>query len=160
MAIEAPLSKYKRNNFLIGIAACLVLAVIFAYDGYLSKYPWSQRRSFYDKHTTEQGRPDGALVFNQKSPPFLVAGALLLGAYWYAIRNRKLVAAEDALVFGGRKKIPYDAIEQIDKTYFETKGLFTITYKSENGRLVRYKLSDRQYDNLKPILEHLVAQIS
>jgi len=160
MPIEAPLSKYKRNNFLIGIVACLVLAVIFAYDGYLSKYEWSQRRSFYEQHTTGQGRPDGTLAFNQKSPLFFVAGVLLLGAYWYAIRHRKLVAAEDALVFAGGKKILYDAIEQIDRTYFETKGLFTITYKSEDGRLARCKLSDRQYDNLKPILEHLVAQIT
>jgi hypothetical protein len=153
MAIEAPLSKYKRNNFLIGIAVCIAMALWFGYDGRFNQ-------DFIAKHTTEQGRPDGALVFNQKSPPFFVAGALLLGAYWYAIRKRKLVAAEDALVFAGRKKILYDAIEQIDKTHFETKGLFTITYKSENGRLVQYKLTDRQYDNLKPILDHLVAQIT
>jgi hypothetical protein len=153
VAIEAPLSKYKRNNFLIGIIVCLVMAVWFGYDG---RY----NQGFIAKHTLDQGRPDGALIFNQKSPPFFVAGALLLGVCWYAIRNRKLVAAEDALVFAGKKKIPYDAIEQIDKTYFETKGLFTVTYKTESGRLVRRKLSDRQYDNLKPILEYLIAQIS
>jgi len=153
VAIEAPLSKYKRNNFIIGIVVCVVMALWFGYDGRFNQ-------GFIAKHTTEQGQPDGALVFNQKSPPFFVVGALVLGAYWYAIRKRKLVAAEDALVFAGGKKILYDAIEQIDKTHFETKGLFTITYKNESGRLVRYKLSDRQYDNLKPILEHLVAQIT
>jgi hypothetical protein len=153
MALEAPLSKYKRNNFIIGIVVCLVMALWFGYDGRFN-------RDFITKHTLEQGQPDGTLVFNQKSPPFFVAGALLLGVYWYAIRKRKLVAAEDALVFGSGKKILYDAIEQIDKTYFETKGLFTLTYKTESGRLARYKLSDRQYDNLKPILEHLIAQIS
>lgn len=153
MAIEAPLSKYKRNNFIIGIVVCVVMALWFGYDGRFNG-------SFIAKHTTAQGQPDGALVFNQKSPPFFVVAALGLGAYWYAIRRRKLVAAEDALVFAGGKKILYDAIEQIDKTHFETKGLFTITYKSENGRLVHHKLTDRQYDNLKPILEHLVAQIT
>jgi len=153
MAIEAPLSKYKRNNFVIGIVVCLVMALWFGYDGRFNQ-------GFIAKHTNEQGRPDGALVFNQKSPPFFAVGALVLGAYWYAIRQRKLVAAEDALVFAGGKKILYDAIEQIDKTHFETKGLFTLTYKSENGRLSRCKLTDRQYDNLKPILDHLIAQIS
>ena len=153
MAIEAPLSKYKRNNFIIGIVVCIVMALWFGYDGRFNQ-------DFIAKHTTEQGQPDGALVFNQKSPPFFAAGALLVGAYWYAIRKRKLVAAEDALVFAGGKKIPYDAIEQIDKTHFETKGLFTLTYKGEDGRLVHRKLSDRQYDNLKPILDHLVAQIT
>ncbi|MCU0913517.1 MAG: hypothetical protein MUC88_03010 [Planctomycetes bacterium] len=153
MTIEAPVSKYKRNSFLIGIGACVVLALWFAYDGYLN-------RAFIAEHTTEQGLPTGTLVFNQKSPPFFVLGAILLGAYWYAIRGRKLVAAEDALIASGGRKIPYDSIEQIDKTHFETKGFFAITYKNENGRLVRRTLSDRQYDNLKPILEHLIAQIS
>ena len=153
MIIEAPLSKYKRNSFLIGIVACIVLAAWFAYDGYFNK-------KFIADHTTEQGRPDGALVFNQKSPPFFIVGALLVGAYWYAIRNRKLVAAEDALIVTGRKKIRYDVIEKIDKTYLENKGFFTITYKNDSGRLVQYKVSDRQYDNLTAILDHLVAQIT
>jgi len=153
MAIEAPISKYKRNSFLIGIGVCLVMALWFAYDGYIN-------RTFIVEHTTEQGLPDGTLIFNQKSPPFFVLGALLLGAYWYAIRGRKLVAAEDALVAPRGRKIPYDAIETIDRTHFETKGFFVVTYKNQSGRLVRRTLSDRQYDNLKAILEHLVAQIS
>jgi hypothetical protein len=153
MAVEAPLSKYKRNSLLIGIAGCFGMALWFGYDG-------SFNQEFIAKHTTEQGRPDGTLMFNQKSPLFFLAGAVLLGVYWYAVRNRKLVAAEDALVIAGKKRIPYDAIEKIDKTYFETKGLFTVAYKNESGRLVYCKLSDRQFDNLKPILDHLVAQIT
>ena len=153
VVIEAPLSKYKRNSLLIGIAACLGMALWFAYDGAFNK-------DFIAKHMTEQGRPDSTLAFNQKSPPFFVVGALLIGAYWYTIRRRKLVAAEDALVIAGKRRIPYDAIEKIDKTHFETKGLFTIAYKNESGRLVHCKLSDRQYDNLKAILDHLVAQIT
>ncbi len=153
MAIEASLSKYKRHNFIIGIVVCLVMALWFGYDGHFNQ-------KFIAEHTLEQGRPDFALSFNQKSPPFFFAGALLVGGYWYAVRNRKLVAADDALVFSGGKRIPYDAIEQIDRTHFEAKGLFTITYKSQSGSLVQHKLNDRQYDNLKPILEHLIAQIS
>jgi hypothetical protein len=153
MAIEAPLSKYKRHNSLIYIGVCIVLALWFGYDGYFNK-------GFIGKHTTEQGRPDSTLVFNQKAPPFLVAGALLFGGYLYAIRNRKLAADDDALVLPSGRKIRYDAIEKIDKTYFETKGFFTITYKNEKGSLVQRRLSDRQFDNLGPILDHLVAQIS
>src|SRR3990172_12189256 len=100
MAIEASLSKYRRNNFLIYITVCLVLALWFSYDGYVNK-------KFIAEHTTEQGRPDGTLLLNQKAPPLLVLVALSLGAYWYAIRNRKLVAAEDALIIAGKKRIPY-----------------------------------------------------
>jgi hypothetical protein len=160
MALEAPLSKFKRNNFIIYIVVCLGFATIFAYDGYLSQYDWSHRRAFYEEHTDEQGRPDSTLVWNQRLPPILVAGALLVAGYWYTIRHRKLVAAEDALHFSNGKKIPYDAIEQIDKTWFDKKGFFTIHYKAPDGKPVRRRLSDRQYDNLAPLLDHLIAQIS
>lgn len=153
MAIEAPLSRYKRNNFYIYIGACLVAALWFAYDGYLNK-------SFIAEHSDEQGRPNSTLAFNQKSPPFFVAGALLLGGYLCVIRGKKVVAGDDALVIAGKQKIPYDAIESIDKTHFEKKGVFTITYKSEQGGQVRRTLSDREYDNLGPVLDHLIARIS
>lgn len=153
MAIEAPLSKYKRNNCYIGMAACIVMALWFGYDGYYSQ-------SFIAKHSDEQRRPDSTLVFNQKSPPFFVLGALLCGAYRYAIRNRKLVAADDALIIAGRRRILYDAIEKIDKTHFEKKGFFTIIYKNKQGRESKRTLNDREYDHLGPILDHLVAKIT
>jgi hypothetical protein len=153
MAIEAPLSRYKRTNFYIYMGVCVVAALWFAYDGYLNE-------GFIAKHSDEQGRPTGTLVTNQVAPPFLIAGALLLGGYLYAIRNRKVVAGDDALVIAGKQRIPYEAIEKIDKTHFEKRGVFTITYKSERGTPAQRTLSDREYDKLGPILDHLIAQIS
>jgi hypothetical protein len=153
MAIEAPLSKYKRNNVLIYIAVCLGLAGWFAYDGYVNQ-------SFISEHTTEEGNPDGILVFNQKSPPAFVVAALLLGGYLYVIRQRKLVADDTELIVAGKERIPYSAIEKIDKTYFSDKGFFTIVYKRGDGGEAKLRLSDRQYDNLKPVLELLVAKIT
>ena len=85
---------------------------------------------------------------------------MLMGGYYYAIRNRKLVAADDVLVIAGKQKIPYDSIEKIDKTHFEKKGFFTITYQNEQGGEAQRMLSDREYENLGPILDHLVAKIS
>ena len=154
MAIEAPLSKYKRNNFLIYMAGCLLLGLWFGYDGYVNK-------TFIAENTTEQGEPNGTLVFNRKAPPVLFAAALFFGGYLYLIRSKKLVAAADALLMPGGRKIPYDSIEMIDKTHFEKKGFFTVTYRKEgkNGS-ARRTLNDRQYDNLGPILDHLVAQIT
>lgn len=153
MAIEAPLSRYKRTNFYVYIAVCVVLGLWFAYDGYFNP-------SFIEEHTDEEGHPNSTLEFNRKSPPFFLAGALFFAGYLYVIRKRKLVAGDDALVIAGKQKIPYDAIETIDKTYFEKKGFFTITYKNEQGREVRRRISDREYDNLGPILDHLIAQIT
>lgn len=153
MVIEAPLSKFKRNNVKIYIVICLVLAGWFAYDGYLNK-------GFIDKHTDERGTADFDLVINRMAPPFLVAAALLLGAYAYVVKDRKLVADGSELVVAGKRRIPYDAIEKIDKTHLKEKGFFTIVYKDENGRELRQKLSARSYDNLEPILDHLVAKIT
>jgi hypothetical protein len=153
MAIEAPLSRYKRNSFLIYIVVCLVLGLWFGYDGYLNK-------TFIAKYTDEQGKADSTLLFNRYSPPVFLGLAGVLAAYFYAIRGRKVVAEDNELVIAGRQRIPYDAIESIDKTHFEKKGFFTITYKSGNGAQVRRKLGDRSYDNLGPILDHLIAKIT
>jgi len=174
MAIEAPYSKYSKTNFKIAIVVCAVGAIIFAYDGYLSKYEWSFRRSFYEKHVKE-GVPDSDMVFNQKAPFVLGPLAAVLLTWFYARKNKKLLADENELLIIGNwrlvignyklpvtnyQSIPYDSIQKIDKTYFSSKGYFTITYKNKTGREVNRKLSARKYDNLAAILDHLVAKIT
>lgn len=153
MAIEAPLSKYKRTNIKIYIAVLAIAAIWFGYDGYFNK-------KFKEKNTDADGKPNSTLVFNQKAPPFFVGGAVLFGAYLYIIRNRKIVADEKELVVSSREKIPYDAVQKIDRTHFEKKGFFTITYTNVDGSEANRKLSNRAYDNLDAILEHLVSEIS
>lgn len=153
MAIEAPLSRYKRNNFAIYVLVCLVAAAWFAYDGYFSE-------TFIRAHTDAEGRPDFDLVFNRIAPPFCVGGAVAFAAYFWAIRKRKLVADDNALTVAGKETIPYDAVEKIDKTHFEKKGFFILTYTRGDGKEVHRKLSDRQYDNLPAILDLLVARIT
>ncbi len=153
MAIEARSSKYRRNNFIIGIAICVLFAIWFAYDGYYNE-------AFKAKHTKDDGTPDSTLVFNQKSPPFFIGVAVLLCGYLLIIRNNKVVADEGELIINSKEKIPYDSIQKIDKTNFESKGYFTISYKDKGGGQVNRRISDRKYDNLAPILEHLVAKIT
>jgi hypothetical protein len=159
MAIEAPYSKYSKNSFKIGIVLFLAMAIIFAYDGYLSKYEWSLRRSFYEEHVKD-GKPDFDMVFNQKSPLVFVGLAAVTTAWFWARKNKKLLADENELIISNKEKISYDSIQQIDKTYYEKKGFFVITYKTEGDKEVNWKISDRKYDNLAAILEHLVAKIS
>ncbi len=159
MAIEAPLGRYKKSNLKIYIVVCVIFAVVFAYDGYLSKYEWSHRRSFYEKHV-KNGQPDDTMIFNQKAPIFLGAAAVALGIWLWTIKSRKLIAGENELIVSDKQKIPYGSIGKIDKTFFEKKGFFVITYKDENGSEVNLKLSDRTYDNLAAVLDHLVAKIS
>ena len=123
------------------------------YDGYYNE-------EFIKEHKDAEGNPNSTLVFNQKSPPYLIGAAALLGVYLFAIKNKKIVADENELIISDKKRISYDSIQQIDKTYFEKKGFFVITYKDKDGKEIRRKLNDRTYDNLAAILEHLVAKIS
>ncbi len=153
MAIEAPISKLKKTNFKIYIAVCIALAIWCAYDGYFND-------KWIEEHTDTNGNPEAYLVFNRKAPPYFIGAAVLLGAYLLAIRNKKIIADENELVLSDKKRVPYDSIQKIDKTHFDSKGFFLITYKNKDGREVNRKLSDRTYDNLAAILDELVAKIS
>jgi hypothetical protein len=153
MALIAPLSKYKKKTFLIWIGLCIGLAAWFTYDGYFSE-------KFISKHTTKEGKPDTDLALNQKGPIPLIAIAVLLGGYFLVIRNKKVVADETALVINDNLNIAYDSILKIDKTYFDSKGRFTITYRGQDGKETDLELSEKTYDNLGVILDHVVAKIS
>jgi hypothetical protein len=153
MAIDAPISKYKKTNLKIYIFLCIAVAAWFAYDGYINT-------TFIEKNTDEDGTPNSTLVFNQKSPPFFAAAAVFFGVYLFIVKNKKLIADENELIFSVKKKISYDSIQKINKTYFDKKGFFVITHKNENGNKIDRKISERNYDNLAAILDHLVAKIS
>ena len=153
MAIEAPISKFKKNGLIIYIVVCLAATAWFAYDGYLNE-------EFKKNHTDEDGTPDSTLVFNQKAPPFGIGIVVLLGVYLLVIRNKKLVADENALILSAAERIAYDAIQRIDKTHFDSKGFFVLTYKDESGKEIERKISSRKYDNLAAVLDHLVEKIS
>ena len=157
MAVEATLSKFKKNGFKIYIAILVGLAIWFTYDGYLNK-------DFIEKNTldhgTEDARPNGTLVFNQKAPPILLAGAAALAVYFFMTKGRKLTTDDTGLTINGKKTILFDKIESIDKTHFDAKGYFVITHVAEGGKEIDLKLSDRMYDNLSAVLDELVAKIS
>jgi hypothetical protein len=152
MAIEATYAKYKKNNFLIGIIILLVFGIYCMYDGYFND-------KFQRKHTID-GKPDGTLKFNQKVPFVLLPGAAILVIWMQLVKNRKITAESEGININGKETITYDSIEKIDKTYFETKEYFDITYKNESGSESKRRLDGRDYDNLAAILNELVAKIS
>ena len=153
MNIEAPISKFKKTNIKICIAVCIGLVIWCVYDAYFNE-------EFIKKYTDEDGNPTGWLVINKKAPPFLIGAAVLFGMYLFLLKDRKLLADENELVINNKKRISYDSIQQINKTYFDKKGFFVMTYKDKGGNEARLKLSDRKYDNLPAILERLVEKIS
>ncbi len=153
MAIEAQTSRFRKNSIVIYMVICIVLACWFGYDGYLSE-------SFEQKHTKPDGQPDSTLVFNRKSPPFFFAGAILLGVYYLAIKNKQILADDERIILADGRGIPYQSVQKIDKTHFDSKGFFTFTYTDQNGVEAEQKLSTRKYDNLPAVLQQLVAKIS
>lgn len=150
--IEAPVSRYKKNNYLIWAVALIGLAAWFAYDGYANQ-------TFIEEHTTEDGTPNATLKFNRVAPPFLVVGGLVMGSMVLVIRNRKVVAAEETLQIND-KTISYEQIEKVDKTHFDKKGYFTFTWMNADQKEQEMKLSDRDYDNLGPVLDRIIEKIS
>lgn len=152
MAIVAPYCQYKKTNFKIYIVMLLIAAVYFAYDGFYNQ-------KFIAKHTN-LGKPDSTLVFNLKSPPFFFAGAVILAVWYWKIKDKKLVADDEALGFSEKDKIPYSSIDSINKTNFDTKGFFIVEYKLPDGQKLQRKISDRTYDKLDAVLELLVSKIT
>jgi hypothetical protein len=152
MVVIAPYCQYKKTNFKIYIVMLLIAAAYFAYDGYFNK-------TFIKKHTN-LGKPDSTLVFNQKSPPFLLAGAIVIAVWYWKVKDRKLIADDEAIAFSEKDKIPYNSIESINKTSYDSKGFFIIEYKSDNGQKSQRKISNRTYDNLDAVLDLLVSKIT
>ncbi|UCC96610.1 MAG: hypothetical protein JSW66_12280 [Phycisphaerales bacterium] len=153
MPVEAPVSKFRLTNLKIYIAVCIALVLWCVYDAHFNE-------TFREKYTDADGNPTGWLVINQKAPPYFAGAAVLLAVYLFVIKNKKLVADENELVISAGKTIRYDAIQRIDKTYFKKRGFFIVTYKDERGNDVNRALSNRKYDNLGAVLDHLVAKIS
>ena len=152
MAVEAPFSKFKKNNLKIYFTICILAAAWFGYDGYFNE-------EFIEKNTKD-GVPSDSLVVNRKAPYFLGGAAVLVAGYFMMVKDKKLTADETELIISNNEKIAYDSIQSIDKTHFDSKGYFVITYKDAGGQEVSRKITDRKYDNLAAVLEHLVSKIS
>lgn len=151
MAIVAPVSKYKKNTLKIIVAVLIGLAIYCLYDGYYNQ-------KFIERNT-DDGIANSTLNFNRKAPPFMIVAGILVGIRLFLIRDKK-VTADDKAIVTCTQTITYDSIEQIDKTHFDSKGYFVVTYKNEQGDNSQLKLDDRTYDNLPAVLEVLISKIS
>ena len=80
--------------------------------------------------------------------------------YYFAVSAKKRVVADDEGLKTGKETIAYDRIEKINKTHFDSKGYFVVTYTDPDGQSKDIKISDRTYDNLPAVLDHLVTKIS
>ena len=151
MAVEAPFSKYKINTYIITAVVLIGFASYCVYDGYFNE-------TFIEKHTKD-GVPSSTLAFNQKAPPVLFLGGLVFSWLAFSSRKKKIVADESQIT-DGKKIVKFDSIGKIDKTYFESKGYFVITYTEAGGGSRQWKISDRNYENLGALLDHTVSKIS
>jgi hypothetical protein len=151
MPAVATMGSYRRNSFRIYITACLAFAVWFAYDAYFSD-------AFIQKHSVD-GKPDSTLMANRYAPPVLAVAAAIIAFRWWMVKDKKIVADGKTLILENGAKIDYDKIEKIDKTNFDKKGYFTLTYTDDGGKQAELTLSDRNFDKIEDILAELVSAI-
>jgi hypothetical protein len=144
--VEAKYSKHKLNNLLIYALVCLVVAGWFAYDGYISK-------DFIEKHTIE-GKPDGTLVFNQKSPPFFVIVGAAFFANFVIARKRRVLAGNMSLSVPGKGEIPYKNITEVA----QDNSSYFIQYV-EDGIEKEVELSGRKYDGLSDLMQFVSEKV-
>jgi len=151
MAAIATLGTYRKRSFQIYIFVCLAFAAWLAYDGYFSQ-------SFIEEHSKDAaGRT--TLAFNRIVPFVLAPLAAIIAVRWWMVKDRKVVADGQTLTLENGQKIAYDRIEKIDKTHFERKGYFSITYRDAEGKETECRLSDRRFDNLEAVLVELIGAL-
>jgi len=150
MAVEAPGSKYSRNNKWIVAVVCLAGALWFGYDGWVGDYSKTQLAE-------NEGKPTANLQFNRYAPIPLVIIAIVSAISAQGVASRKIVADEKGLVFPGGELIAYASIESIDKRFFEKEGRFSVQY-SEGGVSKTIRFSDRKNDNLGLLLDEVVRR--
>ncbi len=153
MAIEAPVSKFRKDNLKIFIVGMLVLGAWCLYDGYFNQ-------KWIAEHTNTDGTPQTYLTVNRQAPYYFTVGVIALGTYLLMLKNKKIIADEKELIISDKKKIAYESIQKIDKTDFESKGFFVITYTDSGNKESSLKISDKKYDNLEAVLKVLVTKIS
>lgn len=128
---------------------CVIFAVWFTYDGWINKE--------YQEKETKDGKPSANLLFNRYVP---IPLAIMAGYFLLAAKKApkfRIVADENGLSIDGGRTIPYKAITQIDKRYFEKEGHLSLIY-TENDTEKKLKLTDRRYDNLGMVLDELVRR--
>jgi cbb3-type cytochrome oxidase subunit 3 len=152
MAVVAPLANYKKTNYKIWFLILFLAGAWFFYDG---KY----NEKFIKKHTNN-GVQDHTLIFHLKAPPYMIGAAFLIAIYAYSMRNKKIIADDESLILSDIEEIPYKSIESINKTNYDSKGYFIISYKGKDGKPAEKKISNRTWDNLDEVLELLVQKIS
>ena len=152
MAI-ATFSKFKKQNLLIFMTIAILAAGYCVYDGYFNE-------SFIKKHTSQDGVPSSTLVFNQKSPPYFVAIAVLFAVRFFMVRNRKITTNDNGLNISRKLAIPFDKIQSINKTNYDQDGYFTLTYKDDSKNEKSLKLSSKTYDNIDTVLDEIISKIS
>jgi len=149
MAVVATGSRHKRNSNWMIAAACIAFALWFLYDGWVNKD--------FQKEKMEQGKQLD-LQANRYYVPIACAALAVYFAI-SAVRTKGLRAAADeqGLLLADGTRIGYDAIEKIDKRFFDQEGHFTVSYRS-GAQERRLRLSDRDYDQLGLVLDEIVQR--
>ena len=137
MAIEAPLSSYKKKNMIF--IACLLIGagLWFYYDGY-------HKQEFIEKHTID-GKIDSTLNFPQKNRRRFLLVREFFTVYLFIIKGKKIIADEEAIKTRQRNDCCTTVLKKLTKRILTARGILSSriptaavkakTSKSATGRM-------------------------
>jgi hypothetical protein len=159
--IVAYAGRYYRNaRYLITLMA-LGAGLWFAYDGF---YNWPKQVGDFSKLSPAQQAlvhvppNETSIALNKLLGVILIPLAPIFFAYFMHRSRGEYRLSGDTLHVPGHPPIPLDAVESIDKTLWDRKGIAVLEYRSGNSeRTARVTLDDFIYDQ-KPT-DRIVEQI-
>ena len=89
----------------------------------------------------------------------LGASGVFALVYWLRVKKSTLRSEADAVFTPSGRRVPYDAITEVDRRKWKSKGLATVFYKLE-GSKGRFVLDDAKYEPhaLDTILDDIVQK--
>lgn len=139
----------------------IVMGLWFAYDGFIN-WPDEQRR--FNEATPERQalmtKPhnDASILIQRLLAVSLVPLGLFLLPYFFYVSRGQCRLAENTLYLPGHPPIPLDAIQELDKSKWDRKGIARFTYQLPgSGESDTATLDDFAYDQ-QPI-QQIVKQI-
>jgi hypothetical protein len=128
------------------------------WPAYAASKGWVKKKpeKFYDR---------GAIVTQYALGGVSVIAGIILLAYWYTQRDRRLRTDETAVYTPAGTRVPFCSVVGIGKKKWDSKGLATVRFE-DNGRQGQFIVDDYKFETeptrqiLQQLEDHLLARSS
>jgi hypothetical protein len=155
--VVAKAGSYYRNTRYVLVLGLLGYGLLSIHDGFF-KWPNENAQAYAldlknpNLDSSKLPHSDTDILFNKVLGVLLPPASLLLLG-WAIFNSRGVIRLkDDTLEAPGRKPIQLTAIESVDKSKWERKGIAWVNYRLDNGKQETLKLDDFVYQR-EPIDE-------